>query len=400
MKKKIFSFIVLALCSASVWADVVINSTNFPDAIFRSYVTSKVAGGSDGKLTSTEISKVTTINVNGLGVSNLQGIEFFTSLKRLGCANNNLTALDISANTKLTYLQCSQNQLTDLNVSKNTLLDTLICNHNKLSSIELKNMPNLVYCRVQNNLLSAIDLSNNPKLTHLHCGWNNIKSLNIENNLELRQLVCYYNSLEELDLSHNTKISDLQIQGNFLKTIDLSYMPALEHLTCSRNNLTELDLSKNKNLNHIGCAENHILQLRQPAGATFTDWKGDTNVSATNFSANQNVTLLAEPMNVNGEEKYVITMPEDFVDNSSLTYDVEHIKKVNNLNGKNGTFFIIAPNFRPDSFIYMYNFNDTGTNFSVVVNVNYQKLYCDVNEDGVVDVADMNEVINEILGSH
>lgn len=396
MTKKFLLLIAVAISSTMAWADVTINTTTFPDAAFRSYVMSRVAGASDGKLTNAELAKVTVLAPNKLGISDLTGIEHFTSLKRLGCAGNNLKKLDLKANIKLNFLDCSNNDLSEIDLSNNTLIDTLGCNGNNLTTIDLSHNPNLVRLVAHHNNLKELDFSHNAKLAFVNCAFNCLKELNLDNNINLETLVCYYNSICELDLSKHNKITDLQVQGNLLKELDLSNMQELIHLTCGRNNLSKLDFSANKKLNHINCADNHLLQLREPAGATFTDWKTDPNVSTTNFKADQNVVLTAELTKVNGLDKYVITMPKDFVDNNVTCYSVGRVEKTNELNGTPGTYFIIEPNDKPDGFYYMYYYNNT-VNFSVSVNVIYKADPCDANGDGTIDIADVNKVINAIL---
>ncbi len=56
---------------------VAINEENFPDAIFREYVSTNLDTDGDGALSDAEIEAVTSIDVSGDGISSLQGIEFF-----------------------------------------------------------------------------------------------------------------------------------------------------------------------------------------------------------------------------------------------------------------------------------------------------------------------------------
>ena len=46
---------------------------------------------------------------------------------------NQLTALDVSANTALEYLNCSNNKLTALDMTHNTSLEQLVCSGNNIS---------------------------------------------------------------------------------------------------------------------------------------------------------------------------------------------------------------------------------------------------------------------------
>ena len=105
-------------------AGVTIDNTNFPDANFRTVV-KKFDTNQDSSLSDTEIAAVKKINCSNKGITNLKGIEYFTSLNILWCTDNQLTALDVSENTALTKLNCSFNKLTSLDVSKNTALTEL-----------------------------------------------------------------------------------------------------------------------------------------------------------------------------------------------------------------------------------------------------------------------------------
>ena len=50
---------------------------------------------------------VTSLDIARWSIVNLSGIEYFTSLTKLECSGNKLTALDISQNTTLTELNKS-----------------------------------------------------------------------------------------------------------------------------------------------------------------------------------------------------------------------------------------------------------------------------------------------------
>jgi len=90
-------------------------------------------------------------------VSDLTGIEDFTALEELACNYQQLTFLDLSANTGLIVLNCSENQLTSLDLSNNTVLRTLWCNENQLTSLDLRNGNNI-------NMIQ-FSTTSNPNLT-------------------------------------------------------------------------------------------------------------------------------------------------------------------------------------------------------------------------------------------
>ena len=154
MKKQLLLLIALLAIATGARADVAINTTIFPDQAFREYLLDQDYG-KDGKLTNSEIAAITELDVSARGIKELKGIEHFTALTELNCTYNQLTALDLSKNTRLTTLSCGDNQLTKLDVSKNTALTSLYCTVNRLSDL---------------------DVSKNTKLSVLHCYRNQIKA--------------------------------------------------------------------------------------------------------------------------------------------------------------------------------------------------------------------------------
>ena len=177
-----------ATCSVSVTkSDPVvaeINATNFPDATFRNWLLERDFG-KDGKLTESEIGYVTNIGVLGSlsspgNIKSLKGIEFFTSLKYLGCSYNQLASLDVSKNTALTELWCDADNLSSLDVSKNTALTRLWCEGNQLTALDVSKNTALTDLACSANQLTSLDVSRNAALTRLECFRNNIKGAAID----------------------------------------------------------------------------------------------------------------------------------------------------------------------------------------------------------------------------
>jgi hypothetical protein len=188
--KKHLLIIAFAITTSFLRAQIV----NIPDPIFKSALIERgIDKNNDKEIQLDEAKMVKTLSVGGYFISDLTGIEYFTSLDTLICISNNLTFLDVSKNTSLTYLYCIFNKLSTLDVSKNINLKVLGCYGNNLTSL---------------------DVSKNTVLELLYCQANSITSLDISKNLGLKLLWCYANNLTELDISKNTALIVCYCGGN------------------------------------------------------------------------------------------------------------------------------------------------------------------------------------------
>lgn len=146
------------------------NIVNIPDVNFKTALLehgttitgtgiSTIDTDGDGEICETEAQAYTgSINIQSKGVSDLTGIEVFTALTRLNCSDNQITNLNISANTDLEYLDCEYNQLTNLDLSTNTNLEYLRCVHNQLTQLDVSG----------NTSLSSLNCSISSQLTSLN----------------------------------------------------------------------------------------------------------------------------------------------------------------------------------------------------------------------------------------
>ena len=187
---------VQATCDVTVKPDgIEINAANFPDENFRNYLL-KQDYGKDGVPTDEEIKGITSLLSDELNISNLKGIEYFTSLDRLRCCDNNLTSLDVSKNTALVELWFHRNQVTSIDVSKNTELYLLSCFSNRLTSLDVSKNVKLTFLQCGSNQLSSLDVSKNVALTYLSCRGNQLTSLDVSNNTALTKLYCDNNQIK------------------------------------------------------------------------------------------------------------------------------------------------------------------------------------------------------------
>ena len=125
--KKILITIGIALClntKAQTWVTI-------PDANFVTYLQGLIPAAMSGNQLNTSSTLVTTtthtINVAGLGVSNLTGVQYFISLTYLRCSGNYSSAgLQTALPNSITYLKCDNSQLFSLPALPTSLI-TLEC---------------------------------------------------------------------------------------------------------------------------------------------------------------------------------------------------------------------------------------------------------------------------------
>ena len=178
MKKRLF-FLSL------IWTTTVFSQfTQIPDSNFElALIDLGHDDVMDGQVLTSNINEITTLFVIQKGISDLTGIEDFTSLMLLNCAHNNLDAIDISQNQDLSEF---------------------LCNSNQISSLDLSTNPALLQLNCSSNPIGVLDLSENHVLKNLNCSNAVLHCLNIKNgnNLNMEYLIVTNNeglSCIELD---------------------------------------------------------------------------------------------------------------------------------------------------------------------------------------------------------
>ena len=258
-------------------------NVNIPDANFKAYLVGDNWINTNGD-TEIQVSEATTytgsIYCSDLNISDLTGIEEFTTLTKLWCGQNYLTSLNLSQNTALTDLNCESNNLT------------------------------------------ILDLSNNTALTDLHIDSNQLTILDVSQNTALTKLWCYGNQLTSLDVSNNTALTDLWCYGNQLTSLNLSGASNLEWVACHFNQLTSLDGSTNAALNRLDVSNNQLIALDIRNG-------NNTNVSTSFWggfisSGNNNLTCINVDDDAWSTANWTNIDPQHyFSNNCSGTTDIE-----------------------------------------------------------------------------
>lgn len=171
--------------------EVRLNRTFFPDRAFRDALCRLFGKQMGEALSPEELSRTTQLDLSGLDIQSLKGIENFSALRELLCGSNRLSRLDVSGLPMLRVLVCEYNHLGRLDVRGCSALEVLDC---------------------RANFLSTLDLSGNPALQELLCDYNLLTRLDLQANPALVQVWCDYNRLRRLDVRANTRLQDLRNQ--------------------------------------------------------------------------------------------------------------------------------------------------------------------------------------------
>lgn len=121
----------------------------------------------NGQVLTSDIENLVQLNVSSKNISDLTGIEGFTSLVILDVSFNSLVTMNLSDNFNLEVLDCSENVLENINLSNNTLLKELFSGNpgqtigNQMTSLDLSNNINLEVLHAENlYTLSSLNLKN------------------------------------------------------------------------------------------------------------------------------------------------------------------------------------------------------------------------------------------------
>ncbi|MNQ11178.1 Internalin-J precursor [compost metagenome] len=239
----------------------------------------------DGKIHTSNINTLTSLDVSKSNISDLTGIQDFVSLTNLNCSQNSLTTLNISKNTALTTLDCNTNRITSLDVSNNIALLNLSCYSNQLTSLNVKANTALTKLDSGSNQYTSLDVSSNTALTFLGCNTSLLTNLDLSNNTALNLLDCRENKLTSLDVSAITTLTELYCQSNQLTNLNISKNKVLEFVNCSKNQLTTLDVSANTSLVGLYPNSNQLTSLNLKNG-------NNDKLAYLNFVNNPNLTCI------------------------------------------------------------------------------------------------------------
>lgn len=237
----------------------------------------------DNYVLSDNIKNIEELNISNRQISDLTGIEDFTSLIILNASDNELSTIDLSHNSDLLFLLLNDNKLTNLDISAlpvlwdfkalNNLFTCVNVNQEQLDCVQNGCVTNNEFggWKVDEGVVYSLDCSSasgaqtyvpddNFEQALIDLGLDAVlddyvTSASIINTEELR--------LENMGIQDLTGIEDFEnlrilvVTNNNLVNLDISQNSFLESLFCDNNQLTSLDISQNFFLNPASFLATH-----------------------------------------------------------------------------------------------------------------------------------------------
>lgn len=209
---------ILLLSIVTIWSITFLRAqkTFVPDNNFEQFLIDQSYDDVlDDSVLTANVSSIATLSIGGYAISDLTGIQAFSSLHSLDCSNNYLTEINLSGNPLLTGLNLANNYLTSLDLSSNQQISWLLITNNLITQIDVTDLTQLDFFAGNNNQLTSLDISQNSALRTCAFADNYIDSLNITLNPILTDLYLQSNNLGYANLKNGNNLNlNVDISGN------------------------------------------------------------------------------------------------------------------------------------------------------------------------------------------
>ena len=261
---------------------VALDEANFPDEIFRTYVSEHLDSSANGYLDGKEAT-IKVLDVSGLGIRDLKGIEHFTSLESLDCSDNQLSSLDLSLNTKLTELDATGNVLKVSLDDFNRLDFSLLPGFDPTKASDWTGVrvvnPRLQFLQAEVSYAYETGYQGEAELPEvrfrLDAGNGEAEIAVSEANFPDAVFRSHVGGQidrsgnDSLDIVERGNVRVLEVPSMGIQDLrGIGYFNKLARLDCSGNELTSLDLSSNPALQILN-AENNQLDITLDASNGF-----------------------------------------------------------------------------------------------------------------------------------
>lgn len=329
--KKVFIIIFIIVCAVATAQTIVFADANFKARLLEASPNNTIAGigwanntattfikidaNNDGEIQQSEVANITALQINSNNIinyiSNITGIQYFTSLKRLNCSRNSISSISSTGLSNVLRLDLSYNQFTNIDLTGFSSLISMDIVVNQLTSINITGLPNLKIMGLGGNLLTNLNLTNLPNLELLSFEQNQISSVNLTNLPNLKALIANNNNLTTLDIRANPLLNDVACSNN--PNLTSLYMKNGINQLTPPNSIYGDNWSNCPNLNYI-CADASEITALQSMLAP--------NYNMANITIDSACALGVEDF----EKENVAVFPnpatnEVFFDNSKAQFD-------------------------------------------------------------------------------
>ncbi len=206
---------------------------NIPDFNLKKALNTKFNSPDDAPITRVQLESLLALNLTGVGINNLEGLQYCKNLSYLGLSKNEISDLSPICNLKeLVTLNIDENKINNITYLQNlTNLTYLTLSENYITNLEpLKKLTNLNYLDLSSNQIE--NLSPISKLTNLVClslNNNRVRNLNTLNGLNNIGLLDLQN--QEIVLNNyefNFDSSPIEV-NNIIRSIDGSFIHILDN---------------------------------------------------------------------------------------------------------------------------------------------------------------------------
>ena len=259
-------------------AGVVINSTNFPDAELRRWVTDDidgcVDGNKDGQLSDDEIAAVTYVDFSGWGISSFKGIGHFTAITEFRLESSNMvTTLDLTGLNALTNIyitECSKLASITWPEEKSHLTSIDLSGDTALHGFDFKPFANLQELNITGctSWGKTLDISGLKAIHYLYFQGSSVE------NLIARDGAC---NNEWWSYSGLEQVKDLDVSNSTVDVLDFGAWSGLQEVTI--NNCTGL----------------RTLILQNLAELTSVDLTGSSDLEFTELTNNPKLASITWP---------------------------------------------------------------------------------------------------------
>ncbi|WP_075344582.1 T9SS type A sorting domain-containing protein [Tenacibaculum agarivorans] len=342
MKVKLSFVFFLIISSTFLFSQ----ETFVPDDNFEAFLEANGMGNgiaNDDYVTTSAIQSVTALIINNQGISDLTGLQDFTSLSSINCSDNNITKLDLSFKRFF----------------------NVFARNNNLVEVDMKNG--------HNSDVNAFDLTNNPSLTCVqvddetqsyYSGWGVDTGVTFKNYCELTAVTDnnFENYLETHDADGNVvAVGDVASLGNgiasdgyiatekiaVVTSLDISSsmiaditgiedFTALEVLDFSNNGVGNFDLSNNTALKELYCATNGMSSINVAANINLEILDCSDNSNRT-INVSTNVKL--KELNISSNTTTTLNLGSittlenlNISDNELTSIDLSNLSNLTDLN--------------------------------------------------------------------